>query len=68
MSWNVEDITDLFLKLTSKFGLNQVVITTPTTYPEKLTLTVVEIQKLPDMEKTDSKEKKFFFNINNMSW
>ena len=33
--------------------------TTPTFLPEKITLTVVEIQQLPEIEKTDSKEEIF---------
>ena len=56
MSWNIGDNRNLFLKLKSKFGLYHVVLTTPKTSPEKLTLTVVEMQQLPDIEKTDSKE------------
>ena len=55
MSWNIGDNRNLFLKLTSKLGLYHVVLTTPKTSPEKLTLTVVEMQQLPDIEKTDSK-------------
>ena len=38
-------------------GLYHVVLTKPETSLEKLTLTVVEMQQLPDIEKTDSKEK-----------
>ena len=38
-------------------GLYHVALTTSQTSPEKLTLTVVEIQQLPDIEKTDSKEE-----------
>ena len=38
-------------------GLYHVVLTTPKTSPEKLTLNVVEMQQLPDIEKTDSKEE-----------
>ena len=56
MSWNLGD-RNLFLKLKSKLGLYHVVLTTPKTSPEKLTLTVVEMQQLPDIEKTDSKEE-----------
>ena len=56
MSWN---ISKLFLKLKSKLGHYHVVLTTPKTSPEKLTLTVVEIQQLPDTEKTDCKEEIF---------
>ena len=57
MSWNIGDDRNLFLKLKSKLGLYHVILTTPKTYPEKLTLTVVEMQQLPDIEKTDSKEE-----------
>ena len=55
MSWNIGDNRNLFLKLKSKLGLYHVVLTTPKTSPDKLTLTVVEIQQLPDIEITDSK-------------
>ena len=55
MSGNIGDHRNLFLKLKSKLGLYHVVLTTPKTSPEKLTLTPVELQQLPDIEKTDSK-------------
>ena len=55
MSWNIRDIRNLFLKLKSNLGLYYVVLTTPKTSPEKHTLNVVEMQKLPDIEKTASK-------------
>ena len=57
MSWNNGDNRNLLLKLKSKSGLYHVVLTTPKTSPEKLTLTVVERQQLPDIEKTDSKKE-----------
>ena len=57
MSWNTGENRKLFLKLKTKLGLYHVVLTTPKTSPEKLTLTVVEMQQLPDIEKTDSKEE-----------
>ena len=57
MSWNIGDNKNLFLNLKSKLGLYHVVLSTPKTSPEKLTLTVVEMQQVPDMEKTDSKEE-----------
>ena len=57
MSWNIGDNRSLFLKLKSKLGLYHVVLTTTKTSPEKLTLTVVEMQQLPDIEKTDSREE-----------
>ena len=57
MSWNIGDNRNLFLKLKSKLGLYHVVLTTQKTSPKKLTLTVVEMQQLPDIEKTDSKKE-----------
>ena len=57
ISWNIGDKRNLFLKLKSKLGLYHGVLTTPKTSSEKLTLTVVEMQQLPDVEKTDSKEE-----------
>ena len=57
MSWNIGDNRNLFLKLKSKLGLYHVVLTTPKTSPEKLTLTVVEMQQLQEIEKIDSKEE-----------
>ena len=66
-SWNIGDNINLFLKLKSKLGLYHVVLTTPKTSPEKITLTLVEMQQLPDIEKTDSKKeipclKRTFYN------
>ena len=55
MSWNIGENRNLFLKLKSKLGLYPVVLTTPKTSPEKSTLTLVEMQKLPEIEKVDSK-------------
>ena len=63
MSWNFGDIGNLFLKLKTKLGLYHVVLTTPKTSPEKLTLTVVEMQQLPDNEKTDCKKE-----ISRLNW
>ena len=57
MSWNIGDNRNFFLMLKSKLGLYHVVLTSPKTSHEKLTLTVVEMQQLPDVEKTDSKEE-----------
>ena len=59
MSWNIGENRNLFLKLNSNLGLYHVVLTTPKTSPEKLTLTVVERQQLPDIENTDSKGEMF---------
>ena len=57
MSLNFGDNRSLFLKLKSELGLYHVVLTTPKTSPEKLTLTVVEMQQLLDIGKTVSKMK-----------
>ena len=57
MSWNIGDYRILFLKLKTKLGLYHVVLKTPRNSPEKNTLTVVEMQQLPDIEKFDSKEE-----------
>ena len=55
MSWNIGDNRNLFLKLKSKLGLYHVVLTTSKTSPKILTLTVVEMQQLAGIEKTDFK-------------
>ena len=69
MSWNIGNNRKHFLKLKSKLGLYHVVLTTPKTSPKKLTLTLVEMQYLADIEKTDSKEEKtcLKWSINNGS-
>ena len=57
MSWNIGENRNLFLKLISKFGLYHVELTTPKTSPKKVTLTVVEMQQLPGIGKTESRGK-----------
>ena len=57
MSWNIGENRNLILKLKSKLGLYHVVLTTPETSSEKITLTLVEMQKLPEIEKVDSKNE-----------
>ena len=57
MSWNIGDNRNLFLKLKPKLGLYQVVLTTPKTSPGKCSLIVIEMQQMPDIEKTDFKEE-----------
>ena len=57
MIWNFGDNRKLFLKLKSKLRLYHFVLTIPKTSPEKLELTLVEKQLLPDIEETDFKEK-----------
>ena len=57
MSWNFGENRNLFLELKSKLGLYQVILTTPETSSNKLTLTVFEMQQPPDVEKTDCKNE-----------
>ena len=54
---NIGDNRDQFLRLNSKMGLCHVVFTTPKFTPEKLTLTVSQMQQRPAIGETDSKEK-----------
>ena len=57
MIWNNEEKRILFHKMKSKLGIYHVVQTTPKTPPEKSTLTLVETQQLPEIEKVDSKSE-----------
>ena len=57
MSWNIGENWNLFLKFKSKLELHHVVLSTPKTSPEKITLTLVEMQQLPEIEKVDSKNE-----------
>ena len=66
MIWKIGDNRNLFLKLKSKLGLYHVVLTTPKISPEKLKLTVVEMQQLPDIEKTGSKKELSCLKWNNI--
>ena len=56
MSWNIGDIRNLFLKLKTKLGLYHVELKSKDS-PKKFTLTLVETQQLPDVEKSDSKDE-----------
>ena len=57
MSWNIGDNRSLFLKLNTKLRLHQIEYKKPKDSPEKYTLTLVESQQLPDIEKIDSKDE-----------
>ena len=60
MSWNIGDNRNLFLKLKTKLGLYHVELRSkPKDSPGKTTLTLVETQQLPDIEKVDSKDEIF---------
>ena len=58
MGWNIGDNSNrnLVLKLKTKFGLYHVELKSKDS-PEKITLTLVETQQLPDVEKADSKDE-----------
>ena len=56
MPWNIGDNRNLFLKLKTKLGLYHVELKGKDS-PEKITLTLVETQQLPDIEKSDSKDE-----------
>ena len=56
MSWNSGDNRNFFLKLKSKLGLVHVELRNKDS-PEKITLTLVETQQLPAIEKADSKDE-----------
>ena len=49
MIWNIGDQRNSFVKLNAKMGLCHVLLETPKTSPEKLTLTVAKMQQLPDI-------------------
>ena len=57
MSWKIGDNRKIFLKLKSELGFYHVVLSTPKTSPEKLNLALIEMQRMPDIEKADSKEE-----------
>ena len=57
MSWNIGDNRNLFLKRKTKLRLYHVELRSkPKDSPGKNTLTLVETQQLPDIEKVDSKD------------
>ena len=56
MCWNIAAERNLFLKLKTKLGLYHVELKSKDS-PEKITLTLVETQQLPDIEKVDSKDE-----------
>ena len=58
MSWNIRDNTKPLSQVKIK-----IVPKTPKTSLEKLTLTVVEMQQMPDIEKINSNEK-----ISRLKW
>ena len=58
MSWIIGDNINLFLRLKPKLGLYCVELRSkPKNSLEKITLTLVETQQMPDIEKSDSKDE-----------
>ena len=56
MSWNIGEDRKFFLKLKTKLGLYHVELRSKNS-PEKITLTLMETQQLPDIENVDSKDE-----------
>ena len=56
MRWNIGDNRNFFLKLKTKLGLYHVELKSKDS-PEKITLTLVETQQLPDIENSDSRDE-----------
>ena len=56
MSWNTGDNRNLFLKLKTKLGLYHVELKSKDS-PERITLSLVETQHLPDNENSDSRDE-----------
>ena len=54
MSWNIGDKRDIFIQLKTKLRLYHVDFKSKDS-PKKITLTLVETQQLPDIEKSDSR-------------
>ena len=56
MSWNIGDYRNLFLRLKTNLGLYHVALKSKDS-AEKITLTLVETQQLPDIEKSHSRDE-----------
>ena len=57
MSWNIGDNRNLFLKLKTNLGLYHAELRKPKDSTEKIRLTLVETQQLPDIGNVDSKDE-----------
>ena len=58
MSWNIGDNRNFFLKLKTKLALYHVELGgKPKDSPEKITVTLLETQQMPDIENVDSKDE-----------
>ena len=56
MSWNLGDKRNFFLRPKTNLGLYHAELRSKDS-PEKITLTLVETQQLPDIEEADSKDE-----------
>ena len=57
MSWKFRHNRNLFIKRKTKLGLYHVELRSkPEDFPDKITLSLVKTQQLPDIEKADSKD------------
>ena len=63
MSWNIGDNRNFFLELKPTLGLYHVVLITPKTSSGKITITVVEMQQIPELEKKYSEKE-----ISSLKW
>ena len=59
MRWNIGENGNLFPELKSRLGVDDNVLTIPKTSPEKISLTLVEMQQLPEIENVDSRKELF---------
>ena len=58
MIWNIGDNRNLFLQLKTNLGMYHVEHRSkPKDSPENITLTLVETQQLPDIEKVDPQDE-----------
>ena len=57
MSWNIGDNRKVFLKMRTKLGLHHVQLTSSEQTPKNVSLTIVEMQQLPEVGKFDSENE-----------
>ena len=57
MSWNIGDNRNVFLKLRTKLALYHVLLASSEQTPKKVSLTIVEMQQIPEAAKFDSEKK-----------
>ena len=62
MSWYIGDNRNLFLKLKTRLGPYRVELKSEDS-PEKVALTLVETEQLPDVQKADSEDE-----ISSLKW